>query len=281
MAVERSPDVQIDVVHGIGKSLGRFYHPLLYMFALYAMRTGKSYLYGVFASPWSFETMGIGKSVYALKTLVKVYGSWEEARKWIVFMPQDFLRVFDVAKRLGSPAKMILWDDAGMWIGRMRWQDRYVKAVREFLNVIRTHCYNLVFTAPSINELVSGVRSQINIFAFISSYSENPPRSRAAIVLKPWVEQYLSRKSSARVAEVFDRYFEFYDEYYRVRKMFVDIGARRLEASLEEVIREVREASSYIRDSYRDIEVGEALEDVEEPGEEDVEELLRTYRSRW
>jgi hypothetical protein len=244
-----------------------------------AVKTGKSYLEGVFASPFSFETLGIGKTVYSLKVATKVYGSWDVAKQYIVFMPQDFLAVFDRAIKEGRPVKLIIWDDAGVWIGRMRWLDKYVKTVKEFLNAIRTHCHHIIFTAPSASEIVKGVRDQLNVYTFISSISENPPRSRAAFVFRSVLDDYMKKKVvDGMLVYTFKRYFEFYEEYMAMRKKYVEIGLARMKTALEEVVKEIRGLTDYINDTYRDIAISSEDEDEDEELE-DID-FLEHYKER-
>jgi len=246
-----------------------------------AVRTGKSYLEGVFASPFSFESMGIGKTVYSLKVATKVYGSWDVAKQYIVFMPQDFLAVFDRAIKEGKTVKLIIWDDAGVWIGRMRWFDKYVKTVKEFLNAIRTHCHHIIFTAPSAGELVKGVREQLNVYTFISSVSENPPRSRAAFVFRSVLNEYLKKRGIDNIyLYTFSRRFEYYHEYEVMRKKYVEIGLARMKNALEEVVKEIRDLTDYITDTYRDIAISGEDED-EELGDIITDtDFLRHYKER-
>jgi len=231
----------------------------------YAVRTGKSFLEGVFASPWAFQTLGIGKTVYSLRVATKVYGSWDVAKQYVVFMPQDFLTIFDRAVKEGRAVKLIVWDDAGVWLGRMRWLDRYVKTVKEFLNAIRTHCYHIIFTAPAAGELVKGVREQLNIYTFISTYSERPPRSIATYVLKPALSIYLKKKAVDFTPHyIFSRRFEHYKEYEQIRRRYVEIGLARMKVALEEIVKEIKGAADYVSDTYREVALPEDGEDTEE-----------------
>ena len=238
-----------------------------------AVRTRRSYLEGVFASPWSYSTLGVGKTVYCLKVATAVYGDWDIAKQYIVFLPQDFLAVFDKAVKEGKTIKLIVWDDAGIWIGRMRWLDKYVKTIREFLNAIRTHCYHIMFTAPSYHELVRGIREQLNLYTFISLKSENPPRSKAVYVFRSVLDRYLKKKIiDGLYFSIFSRYFKYYSEYEGMRRKYVEIGLTRMKNALEEIIREIKDLTDYINDTYKDVEVGSF--------EEDDEEILEIYKDR-
>jgi len=256
------------------KTLGIGYErvPLSAALNEYAVRTGKSFLEGVFASPWTFQTLGIGKTVYSLKVATRVYGSWDVAKQYVVFMPQDFLAVFDRAVKEGRTVRLIVWDDAGVWIGRMRWLDKYVKAVKEFLNAIRTHCHHIIFTAPAAGELVRGVREQLNLYTFITPYSESPPRSEAAYVLKPFLDHYLKRKAVDHMAYyIFTRHFEHYPEYEQMRRKYVEIGLARMRVALEEIVKEIKGIADYINDTYKEIVVASSEE-------EEGEDFIKEYR---
>ena len=247
--------------------------PFSYYLNELAVRTRRSYLEGVFASPWSYSTLGVGKTVYCLKVATAVYGDWDIAKQHIVFLPQDFLNIFDRAVKEGRPIRLIIWDDAGIWIGRMRWLDKYVKTIREFLNAIRTHCYHIMFTAPSYHELVRGIREQLNLYTFISLKSENPPRSRAVYVFRSVLDQYLGKKIPNYIhIYIFNRYFEYYPEYEEMRRKYVEIGLTRMKIALEEIVKEVKGLTNYINDTYRELEIGNI--------EDDEEDILELYRDK-
>jgi len=194
---------------------------------------------------------------------MNIYKSWDVVKQHIVFMPQDFLAIFDRAIKDGRPVRLIIWDDAGVWIGRMRWLDKYVKTVKEFLNAIRTHCHHIVFTAPSSSEIVRGVRDQLNIFTFISSYSENPPQSKAVYVFKPDLDLYMKKRVGEVMEYLFIRHFEYYPEYEVMRRKYVEIGLTRMRTALEEVMKEIKGLTDYINDAYREISVSEDDEDLD------------------
>ncbi|HID41641.1 MAG TPA: hypothetical protein EYP33_05750, partial [Pyrodictium sp.] len=101
-----------------------------------ALELNTAFLEAVIAAPRVVFKLGIGKSVYALKTLYFVYNDWEKAKKYIVFMPQEFLALFKEAVDKDKRIPMIVWDDAGFLVGRQRWNSRFVVAVREHLNVV-------------------------------------------------------------------------------------------------------------------------------------------------
>jgi hypothetical protein len=149
-----------------------FKRPPSYYVYLLAEKKNLSIVEGVFAEPLAIFEMGVGKSVYCLKTLYNIYNkNWDIAKRYIVFTPQDFLKIIDDAIQKNYRIPALVWDDAGFWVGRQRWQNKFVIAVREFLNVIRTHIVLLMINAPSFYELARGIRERLRFVTFIRVYS--------------------------------------------------------------------------------------------------------------
>jgi len=277
----------IKMVHS-ERRLTQFYSktPSYYLFLL-AHRLDTSVLEGVFARPYSIFTLGIGKSVYCLKTLLQVYdNNWNTARQYIVFLPQDFLARFEDAidKRYRIP--MMIWDDAGFWLGRQRWQSKFVRAVREFLNVIRTHLVHLMINAPRFTEVARGIREQLNYASLVSPFEYNfdikKRISRLEMFIAIDAEKLTSRreKPTPLVEYYFKVYFPYYEDYRQMREKYVEIGKQRAEEALKAIAEEAAEELEEIAKKYEPGRKLDSLideEEIEERLEEEAEEMLDEY----
>lgn len=231
--------------------------PFSYYANVIARRTGYTVIEGVFSSPFSFFRLGIGKSVYALKTMMYVYRNWGEVKRNIFFDPIDLVRYLDRAVDRGERIPIVLWDDAGFWLNAQAGQTRIARAMRKFMNVIRLCTAHLVITAPSHTEVVRGVRNQLNLVHLITPYVffENPRKqlSRAYTFFGyDHLNQFLRRSVGATLIYTFRVWFRYYPEYEELRKSISKIGAR---ITIEEVEREINEISKKAE--------GARLEDVE------------------
>src|SRR5881396_1759730 len=73
--------------------------------------------------------LGVGKSSCVVQMLMEFYGDkWVD---WLVYRPEDFLNIVDGLLSVDPPRKipLLVWDDAGMWLYSMDYQDERVKSV--------------------------------------------------------------------------------------------------------------------------------------------------------
>jgi len=230
-----------------------------------AHKEGSNVLVAVVADPRSITKRGVGKSVYALRVLIDVYKTtdWNELRKYIVFMPQDFLRILQIitqrdnineyeilAKEERLP--LLVWDDAGFWLNRQRWMNKFVVAVRENLNVIRTAITSIIFTAPTWGELARGVRDHIDILVSVARVAGNASVAKGYKIVQGILDE--SRRET-----IFEDYFTIYlpDEIYKpydeLRKSYVKIGLERMQQRLKHIL----------EDEDKGSEEGASIEDAE------------------
>jgi len=241
-----------------------------------ALRFNTSILQAVVAAPNVIFKLGIGKSVYALKTLYYIYGKWNVAKRYVVFMPEEFLRLFEELIDQRARLPVMLWDDAGFWLGRQRWLNKFVIAVREHLNVIRTHVGSIMFTAPRLGELAKGIRDNIDVAVLvrIHRFHEDPHErvSYYRVYAGMTDDTIFDRSKSIELIGdgYFRHYFEYYKDYEVRRKDLVRIGYLRAKEKLKEIAAEAAEALSEIASKH---EEGRKPEPIIEPDEIDVEDL--------
>ncbi len=200
-------------------------------------REGSNLLIAVVADPRSIHKRGIGKSVYALRILIDVYKTWrwDILKNYIVFMPQDFLRLLDRIIETGERLPLIVWDDAGFWLNKQRWMNKFVVAVRENLNVIRTAVTSIIFTAPTWNELARGVRDHIDILVLVTRNNNESSIAKGYKVVQGVFEEY-------RRETIFTDYFhimlpnEIYQPYDSMRRSYVKVGLERMKQNLSKIL---------------------------------------------
>ena len=270
----------------LGKDeIGRWVFPPSIVFVKAALKFNTSYLDGAFGTKRTLTQLGIGKSVYGLKTLYNVYHkNWNRAKKYIVFMPQHFLSLFEDAIDNNARIPAILWDDAAFWIGRMRWQSELVKVVKEFLGVVRTHCAYIIFTAPKFTDLARGIREELNFAAAIRrifTYQNDPRKSvsKAEYYSYDDLERIYHRDKRPAPFAVYKflLYFEHYPEYEIMRREYVAIGKERMKEKLKEIAKEAKEEMQEIMKKY---DPKKKPDDMIEPDEieyDEIEELEEEY----
>jgi len=266
----------------LGKDLKKWFYPPSIVFVKSALKLNLAFIDGVFGVKKSLAQLGVGKSVYALKTLYHVYDkNWNIAKRYVVFMPQHFLSLFEDAIDKNYRVPAVLWDDASFWIGKLRWQSEFVKAVKEFLGVIRTHCAYLIFTSPKYTDIARGIREDLNFGAIVrfAVYTEDIKKAQSVASYYTFEDLELLHhrgKSPAPFAVHFFRlYFEHYPEYEEMRKEYVRIGKERMKEKLREIAERAREEMVEIMKKYDARRRPEPLIDPEEieAEEEEVEEI--------
>jgi len=236
-----------------------------------------SYINGAFGSKDTLTRLGVGKSVYALKTLYYTYNrNWNIARKFIVFMPQHFLALFEHAIDNDYRIPAILWDDASFWIGKTRWQSELVKTVKEFMGVIRTHCRYLIFTAPKFYDIARSIREELSCGAIIERQFHEDILKDTSIAKYYSLEElekiYSKNKQPAPFTLYkFKLYFQHYNEYEEFRKTFVFVGKERMKERLEITAKTARQE---MREILRKYSKNRKLDDLIEPGEIVIEETV-------
>lgn len=138
-----------------------------------------------------YGPLGYGKSAYALKVAKEVYGDYEKVKDYIVFHPKDFVaRCLKMSER-GKREKLLIWDDAGLWLFYMQYSNPFVQAVMKYLNVARTNWGALIFTTPSPSYVAHKLRNfPQNISIKIikeGSDQQHATRPRIAKAYRSWV----------------------------------------------------------------------------------------------
>jgi hypothetical protein len=244
-------------------------------------------LWGVFAAPNSLFTRGIGKSVLAIRMLYHAYGTWDEAKRYIFYTPKEFVKVFKELYEKKKRVPLIVWDDAGEWLYRGRFREKFAMTVVEYLEVIRTVVSNLMFTATSPGKLLKGVRESIRYVILVSSkgviYIDKQrdkfiKRSLATLYVNQEDMTWLFNRRLKPPEPVMEYLFyvtlpeQVYREYNEYRMKYVGIALkktqRELEALAEEAAEELEEIAQSVEkrdlEEIKNEEIEEEVEDLEE-----------------
>lgn len=79
----------------------------------------------------------------------EVKKGWELLKQFIVFHPQQFFTKLDDIEEQGLDRIVgIVWDDAGLWLYALDWNDPFIEAFGKYLNIARSHLGCLICTTP-------------------------------------------------------------------------------------------------------------------------------------
>jgi len=220
---------------------------------------------------------GYGKSSYATSLIADVYGHvfnhgspyWDPftdtAKEWfeahIGFNPKEVLDEWQFTKNREEwllreygdyPRReyndwqykdkrrdlCYCWDDAGLWLHSLDFQDPFVKDAGKYMQVVRTDWACVMFTAISAEDITSKVRGLRNaiIIEITKNSSKEQPNRRIA-------EAYILRKSfkgrqwkDVQWTDHFNCYVpdDFNKWYHPLRSKYADIAKQMMRKKLEE-----------------------------------------------
>lgn len=206
-----------------------------------------------------------GKSVYTLHILSEVYGdTWEEKnicynveneyalptyfckerdwfafKKHMIFLPSEFdeahKRVVEEGLEDGRKSPLLVWDDAGVWINKRFFGKEWAKNLIRQLQVIGTAFASIIFTSPSYEELLKGIR-ELPSFRwghpdFSMCRNNHVPFKRSIKVYttksqggRKWVQQEYQDIYGKMDQEAFDEYQKIRRGY--LKKMYEEISEK-------------------------------------------------------
>lgn len=96
-----------------------------------------------------------------LVQLAKIRGIPDPEKNWwrvfIVFKPDHFIQLIQFLLTADIRAILILWDDAGLWLFALDWNDPKIKGAMKFMQVSGTVTAGLVLTSPSMGMVLKKV----------------------------------------------------------------------------------------------------------------------------
>lgn len=175
-----------------------------------------AYVYGSF---------GAGKTSYALWTAYEVLGSWRSVLDYLFFSPRDAVKKIGEAIESGKRLKIIIMDDAGLWLDKLTWWEHDKVAFMEFFNLIRSVSAAVIFTTPS-EELPKAILDKayfrvsvepVSRDYIVGTFGKDLYRALVKIAEEHGVEPYFSIATGYRL-KMLPSFFklvkkEFYDIY--------------------------------------------------------------------
>lgn len=134
-----------------------------------ADRIIEAYKENSFRSAVIFGRQGVGKTTYALKCARDVYATLKGISKddaWDYAFNNFFMDLSSAVKRLKEAFEhretipVVIFDDAGVWLSKYAWYERYMKALYNIFALIRNLASAVIFTAPSPNDIAFFLREK-------------------------------------------------------------------------------------------------------------------------
>lgn len=199
----------------------------------------------------------IGKSSYMSQALAAALGKWERigkkyvcvkidfeaVKKWIVFMPKEFLNLVLSVK---GKEVCAYWDDAGFWLFALDWYEPFVKAVSKYMQLGGTQFGCIAMTTPSESLISTKVLGSLpNYYTCkvtkVLSDTENH-KKRCAKVYETW-EYPDNRKGGVwtQWEDYFDAMLpnEFYEWYKPKRDAYLDMAKNLLQKEVKRVSKQM------------------------------------------
>lgn len=200
-----------------------------------------------------------GKSVFCIKLLAQVYGetrinydtdpptlevvkpNWDAWKEWMVFFPEEFFEKVEKVQDTGKQAKLIVWDDAGLWASQYRWSEEFAKRLSEYFNVVATDFASVVFTTPDPRWLLKYIRDLPGGHTGRPIKITGDPRTytRLIRIYEGWVAPDLKKSGVNPIIE--DKFSirlpdNVFKEYDAVRRSYAKVAKERC----IEIIKEMR-----------------------------------------
>ena len=169
-----------------------------------AYRIRDSYFWNESIGLVVYGPRGYGKTSYSVHTAAEALmprgekPDYEEVKKWIIFTPAEFCKkILDVSSR----QMVLIWDDAGYWINRLFWQERFVREALRYMTIARTQFSCIIFSTPSLRMLPSKILDLPDVYRVEITLPRdsvcNPDsankRYRSAKAMSVWYAADLSR----------------------------------------------------------------------------------------
>ena len=138
---------------------------------------------------------GYGKTTYANRLISEVYskdgihGNWDTTQlfpRHIGFIPKHVISLWQSKRKRDY---CFHWDDAGFWLHNLDFQNKFVKDVGKYMQVVRDDWACVMFTSISkedISTKIRGLRNAIiiEITKHGSNYNEPNKRTASAYILR-------------------------------------------------------------------------------------------------
>ena len=136
----------------------------------------KAYEHNGFISALVIGNLGSGKTSYALHVASEIYG-WGNAPKHLFFDLDPALQLLENALHQHRRIPLLILDDAGLWLSRLRWWEEDITRFMELYNIMRTLASGIIFTSPT-NDLPRAILRKIIFRITLKPISIDEARNR-------------------------------------------------------------------------------------------------------
>jgi hypothetical protein len=181
-----------------------------------------------------YAGLGKGKSALGIFALVECLfntyeiserEAWEMAKGFICFHPEQFFQKLRQIRNSGlDRVPTLLWDDAGLWLYALDWNDPFVKALGKYMNVARSRLGSLILTTPTPKWIIKKLRGFPDAFNVKVIKPTGNPRAKWYRQGKGYEEVMLPDQRKSRVYHRFSDFYNCYipDEFYKWYKPLRD-----------------------------------------------------------
>lgn len=181
---------------------------------------------------WEWDKDAVGS-----KRLVCVKSNFEAVKRWVVFLPKEFLNlVFNYGE---EKQRAVIWDDAGFWLFALDWYEPFVKAVSRYSQLCGTQFAALIMTTPDkrlISTKVLDALPKMKVCEIVEHGRETYYyRPRIARVYEKWTWADGKRGGVKKKWEDHFNAFlpdDFYDWYFPKRKGYLEEGKKILKREI-------------------------------------------------
>lgn len=169
-------------------------------------------------------------------------------RVFIVFKPEQFIELIRYLMQNGIRAVLIIWDDAGIWMFALDWNDPKVRSALKFLQVCGTVTGALFMTTPSIRMILKKVFEieGIHVTKVTRNTDKDHPHNRIAKTyrnsLAPWGKRFLKEVARDEYSVMLPD--EDYSWYKPLRDSYLDEALRMLSEAYGVSIKSVGQAAA-------------------------------------
>ena len=218
----------------------------------------------------TYAPLGYGKSTYNIKVgaeiLKRVYHltdaqAWEKIKEFIVFHPTQFFSKIKEIETAGfGRVPFLNWEDMGLWLYAMDWNNPFMEAFIKYLNVARTHLACLMGSTPSPEWVLKKLRRFPSAYTVKISKCNNEQSmsnkmawKREAVGYKFWLHPDLKHSGVKKIfVDTFDCRMpnDFFKWYKPLRDAYEDLALRLLN---EKWALMSKDSKSLLLDNYPDL----------------------------
>ena len=164
--------------------------------------------------------MGRGKTSLALHLAYQVYQDWDLVLHYLHFSPISALKQLRYAISNDSRLKLIILDDAGLWLDALSWFTPEIRAFSKFYNIIREGAAAVIFTNVLPGDILKRVRKKVWYKVYVDYYDIENKKSIGIVYREKYdvgMDKFYRRKITQIIYPTFYP-DEVYIKYKQMRK---------------------------------------------------------------